>query len=170
LHSVDVNPLAGQELVDRVLRLVNERTLLMRAVAAWKWLHNSPVVDASREAAVMQQVSREAVTLGLAVGPVCQVFKVQIQCARAIQEHLHDRWRRHGFDHDMRVASLEEALRVRIDGLTRPLVLAMWVAVPDLASADFTDRASLGASRILELGWSAARKADLLAALGAIRF
>jgi chorismate mutase len=164
-----VTLLASREFVDRVLRLVNERTTLMHSVAAWKWLHKSPVIDPSREARVLQQVSREAIELGLAAGPACHVFQVQMRCARAVQEHLHDRWQLHGFDYDIRVTSLAEDLRVRIDAITRPLLQAMRVAVPVLTATDFMDIAGPSASRILGMDWSAARTADLLVALGAVR-
>jgi cyclohexadienyl dehydratase len=160
---------AGEELIERVLRLVDERTKLMHAVAAWKWLHNSPVVDGSRENAVMEQVSREAIRHGLAGGPVRHVFKVQMRCARAVQEHLHERWRGHGFDHDPSVTGLKEDLRLRIDGLTRPLIRAMGRAVPALTGTNFMDVGSSSAARILGIDWSAAYQADLLVALAAVR-
>ena len=83
---------AAQSLV----QAIDERLTLMRDVAAAKWLSGAPILDAAREADVLQRVAVRAESLGLDSVTTQAFFAGQIGLARDVQQRWHDEWKRAG--------------------------------------------------------------------------
>jgi len=72
--------------------LIIERLQLMPAVAAHKWHHRLPIEVPERETAVLAAARRDALRLGLQVGPVADFMTAQMTAAKALQRHSFERW------------------------------------------------------------------------------
>jgi len=72
--------------------LIAERLQLMPAVAAYKWHRQLPIEAPAREAAVLAAARRDALRLGLALGPVAEFMGAQMTAAKALQQQYFERW------------------------------------------------------------------------------
>lgn len=72
--------------------LIVERLQLMPAVAAHKWHRELPIEVPAREAAVLAAARRDALRLGLEVGPVADFMQAQMTAAKALQQQHFERW------------------------------------------------------------------------------
>ena len=165
-------PLLGPaDLVAEVLARADDRLALMPAVAAAKWAQHQPVADPARESAVTQAAGDRAAELGLVREPVVDLFARQVRIARAAQESLYERWRRgEALDERGAPQSLTGELRPRLDRQTGELVAALYLAAPALAEPDAVSRfAAVAREHLPAVRWSDADRAELLAALAAVR-
>jgi chorismate mutase-like protein len=71
--------------VDSLVDLLARRLEFMPYIAAWKRQHRLEIEDAAREATVLAEVESSARALGLGVESTLELFRVQIQLAKAIQ-------------------------------------------------------------------------------------
>ena len=156
-------------LIDRLAALVDERRALMPAVAATKWLQGRPIADPPREAAVIAAAADRAAALGLAPGPVADLFALQIRLARDTQSALHEHWRRDGFDAPAMPASLGGELRPRLDRLTLDLLDALYLAAPFLADVEPAQLEERVRAHLPPDRWSDGERRELTAAMAAIR-
>ena len=118
------------ESIEQFARAVDHRLELMRDVAAAKWIAGSPIQDAAREAAVLQQVAQRAQALGLD-GPATQsLFAIQIRLAREVQQRWHARWTAEGQCAPCENLASLQATRDRIDAANTAQLAALYVAVP----------------------------------------
>ena len=159
------------DLIGEVLARADDRLALMPAVAAAKWAQHQPVADPARESIVTQAAGDRAAALGLTREPVVALFALQVRLARAAQESLYERWQRgEGTDERGAPQSLAGELRPRIDRATNELLAGLYVAAAVLADADVNPRyAAVARERLPAPRWSAADRAELLAALAAVR-
>jgi cyclohexadienyl dehydratase len=156
--------------VRQVLQLVDQRLSLMPGVAAWKWQHHSPVRDPEREQAVVSRAVALAAPLGLADSGVRRLFEQQIALADEVESDLVGTWDRNGYGFSGPVPSLADEVRPRLDQLTVQLLRALYLAAPELRRPDFQGRYAEPAGQLLaSMGWNARSRADLLAALAAVR-
>lgn len=156
------------ELIDRVIDLVDRRLALMPEVAAIKFQRQQPIVDAARERDVLEQSVADAMALQLDGEAARAFFSVQIRMARAVQEHLSERWRARS-EAAPAARDLVTVLRPQLDAIGRELLPAVY-----LASAALTEMpAPTLRERIDPLRRHAGTTADLLneltQALGALR-
>ncbi len=165
-------PLLGPaDLVGEVLARADDRLGLMPAVAAAKWAQHQPIADPARESLVIQTAGDRAAELGLTREPVVALFALQVRLARAAQESLFERWRRgEGIEEREAPQSLAGELRPRLDRATGELLAALYLAAPALTDVDASSRyAAVARERLPAPRWSAADRAELLAALAAVR-
>ncbi|MET0533729.1 MAG: gamma subclass chorismate mutase AroQ, partial [Steroidobacter sp.] len=125
--------------VRRVFELAQARLSVMRDVAAWKHANNVPVTDAAREQKVLDASVAEAQRLGIDATSARELFSLQIRMARDVQEHFLATWRKTGRDTD-RVRDLNKELRPELDRLGAQLLQVTYLALPELARADFIQR------------------------------
>ena len=78
----------------RVLDLIEHRAALMPHVAAWKWLADRPVLDAEREAAVLQSAISQAEAAGLEHASAQAFVNAQMAVSRSIQQRAFERFER----------------------------------------------------------------------------
>ena len=97
------------------MQAIDERLTIMRDVAAAKWLSGAPILDAAREAVVLQQVAARAESLGLDPVTTQAFFAEQIRLARDLQQHWHDEWKRAGHCAPCDEPADLQAVRERID-------------------------------------------------------
>ncbi len=113
---------ADAKAVQSLVQAIDERLTLMRDVAAAKWLSGAPILDAAREAVVLQQVATRAESLGLDPVTTQAFFAGQIELARDVQQRWHDAWKQAGHcapcDEPMEL----QAVRERIDGAERTTI------------------------------------------------
>ena len=121
---------ADAKAVQSLVQAIDERLAIMRDVAAAKWLSGAPILDAAREAAVLQQVAARAQALGLDPVTTQAFFAEQIRLARDVQQRWHDEWKRAG-----RCAPCDEpvglqAVREHIDTTNEKQFAALHLLTP----------------------------------------
>lgn len=144
--AIDLAPLGA---------LLAQRLAMMPDVARHKWNTRSPIDDPAREREILAGLRRDAEALGLPAPWAEQVFRAQIEAAKAIQRDLFARWEAAGQGPFTGVPDLTTVLRPRLDDLTTELLrtlAAAWPALSDpaqrprLATALHPLRAAPGAN------------------------
>jgi cyclohexadienyl dehydratase len=69
-----------------LLALIDMRLAMMPAIADFKRRNNLPIEDTQQEKAVLARVAAQARTLGLNEESIQQIFRVQIELAKQVQE------------------------------------------------------------------------------------
>ena len=134
-----VNPAAT---AFETLQLLDARLALMDGVAAAKWQTGAPVLDAAREAQVLEQVVTLAGDHGLAPDTARAVFSLQMRLARDWQERRLKAWHAAGgLPRGTAVPDLARQIRPQLDRLT---VQQLWLFNRD--HADWNDAAVLRAA------------------------
>lgn len=122
-----------------VADLISARLALMEPVAAWKHAHSLAVVDAAREAKVLDATVRQAQRLGIDPETARELFSLQVQLARRIQEHYLRTWRDGGAK-SARLRDLDSDLRPALDRVGVRLLQAIYFSLPEFERADFAAR------------------------------
>jgi len=117
---------AGQSLV----QAIDERLTLMRDVAAAKWLSGAPILDAAREAVVLQYVAERARSLGLDPVTTQAFFAGQIGLARAVQQRWHDEWKQAGHCAPCDEPAGLQVVRESIDATVEQQLAALYLLTP----------------------------------------
>jgi acetolactate decarboxylase len=110
--------------LDRLLRLMQQRLMLMHEVARWKWNAGQPVADAQRERELLHSVVEAGRGKGLDPDLVRSFFAAQMEAARLIQQGDFDSWQANKQEPIADTKSLA-VLRQRIDHLNRELIDAL---------------------------------------------
>ena len=74
---------------------ISARLILMKAVAADKWLENRPIEDLQREADVLSKSAYAGLRVGIAVDSNNRFYQAQISAAKSIQHYWFNHWREH---------------------------------------------------------------------------
>ena len=134
------------------LQLLDARLALMDGVAAAKWQSGAPVLDAGREAQVLEQVVTLARDHGLEPDTARPVFSLQMRLARDWQERRLQAWRTQGgLPPGTAVPDLARQIRPQLDRLTAQQLWlfnrdhADWNDAAVLRSAYLAHQAELGA-------------------------
>ena len=159
---------SAEDDVRQLFELAQARLSTMRAVAAWKHANKAPVTDAAREQRVLEASVAEAQRLGIDGDSARKLFALQIRMARDVQEHFMVTWQHEGSPSE-RVRDLNQDLRPELDRLGARLLRAVYLALPELARADFQQRYGQFASAIDMPGIDAADRQQLLSALASLR-
>ena len=121
---------ADAKAAQSLVQAIDERLAIMRDVAAAKWLSGAPILDATREAAVLQQVAARAGSLGLDSVTTQAFFAEQIRLARDLQQRWHDEWRRTGHCAPCDKPVDLQAVRERIDATNQRQFAALYLLAP----------------------------------------
>ncbi len=152
-----------------LLALIRERLALMPAVAAYKWQHQLPVLDAAREEQLLAQTVQHAEALGLDGDSTRALFSLQMAIARALQERAIAELSEHGL-RGKPVLDLTRVLRPKLERVGQALLLELARAQPTLAAPDLFGRQAARVHEALApLGVSAVHSAALLSALAQLR-
>lgn len=155
--------------VRSVFRLMQERLVLMRDVAAWKHARAAPVVDGERERQVLESAVEQASAVGIEADAARRLFALQIRLAARVQESWLTAWRS-GHSAPQAVRDLAGELRPELDRLGSELLQAIYLALPELQRQDFVARYT-AAARILDApGLTDVDRNALTNALGSLRF
>lgn len=138
---------SGPADVDRVFDLMQQRLTIMRSVAAWKYVNNIAVTDAAREQQVLDATVAKAGRLGIDAQPARELFALQIRMARDVQDHFIAEWKKQGKSNEP-VRDLNKELRPELDRLGDELLQAIYLALPELMTDDFTSRYQTQAAKI----------------------
>ena len=130
--EVPDRPGRDQAAVDRLLRLMAQRLMLMHDVARWKWNAHRPITDLQRERELLQSVVERGRDKGLDPGLVRPFFEAQLAAARLVQQADIERWEASKQQPFASTTSLE-VLRQQIDELNRELLDALTEVSPRLA-------------------------------------
>lgn len=159
---------SGEDDVRRVFELVQTRLSLMRSVAAWKHANDVPVTDRAREQRVLDASVAEARRLGIEATSARDLFALQIRIASDVQEHFIATWRKQGGNTE-RVRDLNQELRPELDRIGAQLLQAIYLALPELARADFANHYQAFAGVIDTPGVGAAEREQLLSSLARLK-
>lgn len=130
--------------VERVVALMSDRLALMEPVGHWKKRHGLPIQDPAREEQVLEATVAKAKRLGLEPQAVRRLFALQIELARAIQQRVVDA----PDPPPTTLRDLNSDLRPALDEIGRQLLVALYLALPELERADFLDRYGYLATRL----------------------
>ena len=121
---------ADAKAAQSLVQAIDERLTLMRDVAAAKWLSGAPILDAAREAVVLQQVAVRAESLGLDPVTTQAFFAGQIGLARDVQQRWHDEWKQAGHCAPCDEPAGLQAVRERIDATNEQQFAALYLLTP----------------------------------------
>jgi chorismate mutase len=122
--DVPVAPRRDLAVLDRLLRLMEQRLALMHDVARWKWNAGSPIKDPKRESELLQSVVERGRGTGLDLELVRSFFVAQMEAARLVQQADFDRWKSNEQGTFVDTASLA-VLRQQIDTINGELIDAL---------------------------------------------
>jgi cyclohexadienyl dehydratase len=154
--------------IREAFRLIGERLLLMRDVAAWKHLHHEPIVDAAREQQVLEQTVSRAAALGLEPQSARELLALQIRLAVQVQQSLASSWQS-GTPAPLQAPDLKTELRPRLDAVGEQLLRSLSLATPRLRESGAAIRFTEYARSIDIPQLTAADREQLASAVGAIR-
>jgi cyclohexadienyl dehydratase len=115
--------LAAGQGADELYALVGKRLSHMRDVAAFKWLHERPVEDLTREQVVVEAALAEARNRGLRPGGAEVFFSEQIAAAKDIQHYWFERWDAEGGP--LRAPDLAGEIRPRLLELGEQIIISL---------------------------------------------
>ena len=121
---------ADAKAAQSLVQAIDERLTLMRDVAVAKWLSGAPILDAAREAGVLQHVAVQARSLGLDPVATQAFFASQMRLARDLQQRWHDEWRQAGHCAPCDEPAGLQALRERIDATSEQQFAALYLLAP----------------------------------------
>jgi cyclohexadienyl dehydratase len=147
--------------VEHVVELMAERLELMPHVARWKQAHDMPILDTARERQVLDSTVLQAQALGIDGSGARRLFELQIELARAIQNRTLA-----APQPDLPLRDLNSDLRPALDRIGRELLIAIYLALPELRRESVFD-ASLADKLAAAVARDEAR--SLLDALRALR-
>jgi serine protease Do len=130
---VDASRLAPD--VDALLSAIARRLAVMPDVARAKWNARRPILDAPREAEVLDRLAAKAQKLGLDPADARRLFAAQMAAARMLQEQLFAEWKSAAIDRFDDALDLKEALRPRVDRASDDLLAAYAKLRPHLDTA-----------------------------------
>jgi chorismate mutase-like protein len=119
---VDASKLAPD--VDALLSAIARRLAVMPDVARAKWNAQRPILDAPREAEVLDRLAAKAQKLGLDPADARRLFAAQMAAALLLQEQLFAEWKSAAIDRFDSVLDLKETLRPRVDQASNDLLAA----------------------------------------------
>lgn len=152
------------DIVASVAALIVERLELMPHVARWKKHHRMPIQDVERERQVLEATVRDAQRLGLEGGSARHLFELQIEIARDIQQRVVESTELA----EAPLRDLNSDLRPALDRIGKQLLVALYVALPELEGAALGKRADEFAERIVRAGSDERRAQALVAALASL--
>lgn len=126
--------------------LMGERLDLMKSVAAWKYAKGMAVADAAREQKVLEATLAQAQALGIEPQAARQLFALQIQLARRVQQHYVDEWRS-GRGQPGPLRDLDSDLRPALDRIGAQLLRQIYFALPEFERPEFAGRHAALAER-----------------------
>jgi cyclohexadienyl dehydratase len=159
---------SAEDQVRAVFALAQARLSVMPHVAAWKYANNAPVTDPAREQRVLDASVAEAQRLGIDPASARELFALQIRIASDVQEHFIATWRQQGGNSE-RVRDLNKELRPELDRIGAQLLQAIYLALPELARADFIQHYKSFAAVIDVPGLDASDREQLLGALAKLK-
>ena len=155
---------SSQQAVEQVVALMAQRLELMPHVARWKQAHDVPILDATREQQVLDATVSQAAALGIDAASARNLFALQIEIARSIQH----RTLATGSARGVTLRDLNRDLRPALDRIGKQLLLAVYLALPELQRSEALNEAH-STDALLAAGASVAEADSLLAAVRALR-
>lgn len=128
--------------------LVAQRLELMQSVAAWKYARGLKIVDEPRERKVLEATLQQASALGIDPDTARELFSLQIQLARKVQQHYVGEWRKARADPPQPLRDLDTDLRPALDDIGARLLRAVYFALPELQRVDFLTHYALLSEQI----------------------
>ncbi|KQQ78652.1 chorismate mutase [Xanthomonas sp. Leaf131] len=159
-------PARSQPPLDSLLDRIVQRNAIGDAVALSKWDSGKPVLDQTREAAVLQGVRDQAPAHGLDADDAARFFGAQIEANKAVQYALLNHWRERGRAPDTARPDLA-TLRARLDQLQGELLTALAAVAPSRSAPECpTSTARAAAHYAAQWQLDALHRAALVRSLG----
>ncbi|MCC8537657.1 chorismate mutase [Xanthomonas axonopodis pv. poinsettiicola] len=159
-------PARSQPSLDPLLDRIVQRNAIGDAVALSKWDSGKPVLDQTREAAVLLSVRDQASAHGLEPDDAVRFFAAQIEANKAVQYALLNHWHERGRAPDTARPDLA-TLRTRLDQLQGELLDALAAAGPARAAPECpTSTARAAARYAAQWQLDALHRAALVRSLG----
>lgn len=121
-----------EQLVDKLLQLMQQRLMVQHDVARWKWNHNSPIEAPQREQELLAKRWQQAANYNFAPDAAVKFFQQQIHAGKLIQSANFQNWQRKGEGLFADVPSLNHTLRPFLDKLDLELLSTLATLVPIL--------------------------------------
>ena len=125
-----------------ITTLINQRLSYMKAVAAYKWIHQRPIEDTTREKVVINAAVKEGLRYGITMESSEQFFALQIEAAKEIQQYWFTHWQTHPSDAPATAPDLTKDIRPALislgnrisQGLARPRQSEGQISIEGLSS------------------------------------
>ena len=130
--------------VESLRALIDERLMLARDVAQYKWNHHAAIEDRARESQVIAALGERAGGLGVPRPWADAFFKAQIEASKTAQEALFRRWEADGQPPFPDAPDLAAVTRPKLDRITESLLRSLrenWPVLSDPARRDDVSRA-----------------------------
>jgi len=114
-------PKPPENVLDPLLRKINNRLALMEAVALNKQFKNQPTADPEREAAMLKSLAEKAEGYSLKADEVRWFFVAQVDAAKQVQDYHRASWKKEKRPAPEIVPELAE-IRQKIDRLNLELL------------------------------------------------
>jgi len=121
--------------IARLKDAIAARLLLADDVARYKWNHGLPVLDAEREAAVLERTTNAAAALGIPQDYARRVIGGQIAASRDRQQASIDVWRRQQHGRFADVPDLSHVQRPALERATTELLTQLRASMCSLDAA-----------------------------------
>ncbi|MEH2054821.1 MAG: gamma subclass chorismate mutase AroQ [Nostoc sp.] len=121
-----------QLVVDKLLKLIQQRLLIAHDVARWKWNHKRPIEDLKREQELLLRVRQQAKIHSLEPDTVAAFFEAQIEAGKLIQKVDFQNWQKQGIKSFPNVPDLNQTLRPSLDKLNTEFVFSLTKLTPIL--------------------------------------
>jgi cyclohexadienyl dehydratase len=151
--------------VEHVVALMVDRLELMRPVGLWKKQQGMAIQDVAREQQVLDATVRDAERLGIAPDSARRLFSLQIALARKIQQRVVDSPQ----PANEPLRDLNSDLRPALDRIGRELLVALYLALPELERNDFAAAYGSLATRFAHIDIDAKDARALMDSLGTLR-
>ncbi|EGD09548.1 chorismate mutase [Xanthomonas vesicatoria ATCC 35937] len=159
-------PARSQPALDPLLDRIVQRNAIGDAVALSKWDSGKPVLDQTREAAVLLSVRDQASAHGLEPDDAVRFFAAQIEANKAVQYALLNHWHERGRAPETARPDLT-TLRARLDQLQGELLDALAAAGSARAAPECaTSTARAAAHYAAQWQLDALHRAALVRSLG----
>ncbi|QJD68937.1 chorismate mutase [Xanthomonas campestris pv. badrii] len=139
-------PARSQPSLDPLLDRIVQRNAIGDAVALSKWDSGKPVLDQTREAAVLLSVRDQASAHGLQPDDAVRFFAAQIEANKAVQYALLNHWHERGRAPETARPDLA-TLRTRLDQLQGELLDVLAAAGPARAAPECPASTARAAAR-----------------------
>lgn len=168
--SSEIKALSSE--IDVLFQLVNERLVLMKEVAAYKFANGIEIENRSRETVVLQRAMQSAERYQLDPESVETFFRLQIKVAKVVQQGWINYWIAQGFDHtqDAGITDLNAEIRPKLINLGDQIIRQLSLALPQLQDCQqFAINLSKARQTIDDRFVSAAIKQQLIEAMAMIK-
>jgi len=131
------NSVSKVDVVDTFLLTIQKRLDLMPDVAKWKWNETQPILSASEESALLEEVARKAQERGIDPEAAKSFFQSQIEAAKIVQIEAFEAWTEEGVHKVDGDVDYESDIQPKLRRANSELMIQLHQILPMLDDPEF---------------------------------